>query len=121
MRLEKINLAEKFSRFSEHWSPKIIGELNDHYVKIAKVQGEFVWHSHADEDELFLVVKGRLLIRLRDQEIELAAGEIFIVPRGVEHQTAAIEEAEILLFEPKKISRLGNAKLEPADDQLEWI
>ena len=83
--MEKVNLAEKFSLFDEHWSPKIAGELNDSYVKLVKVQGEFVWHQHAEEDELFLVVKGRLLLKLRDRDVWLEEGEFAIVPRGVEH------------------------------------
>ena len=105
---DKVNLAERFSRFQDRWSPKIVGELNDSYIKLAKVQGEFVWHAHADEDEFFLVVKGRLLIRLRDRDVLLNEGEFFVVPRGVEHLPIAEEEAHILLLEPKATLHTGD-------------
>ena len=104
----KVNLAQKFSLFSEHWSPKIVGELNDSYVKLVKVKGEFTWHSHENEDELFLVVKGRLTIRLRDRDVTLGEGEFFIVPSGVEHLPIAEEEAHILLLEPKTTLNTGD-------------
>ena len=104
---EPVNLAEKFSRIHEHWQPRIVGELNDSYIKLAKVQGEFVWHQHATEDELFLVVKGRLLLRLRDRDVWLNEGEFFIVPRGVEHLPVAEEEVQILLLEPKSTVNTG--------------
>ena len=97
---DKINLAEKFSRISEHWSPKIAGEINDSYVKLVKVKGEFVWHHHENEDELFLVTKGRLQLRFRDREVWLGPGEFFIVPRGVEHMPVAQEETHVVLLEP---------------------
>jgi mannose-6-phosphate isomerase-like protein (cupin superfamily) len=121
MNTYKVNLADKFSLFSELWSPKIVGELNEQFVKIAKVQGEFVWHKHDEEDELFLVTKGRLLIRLKDQEIELNPGEIYIVPRGVEHQTAALEETWIVMFEPKHTKHTGELKTEMTKEELAWI
>lgn len=105
---DKVNLAERFSRFQDRWSPKIVGELNDSYIKLAKLQGEFVWHAHADEDEFFLVVKGRLLIRLRDRDVLLNEGEFFVVPRGVEHLPIAEEEAHILLLEPKATLHTGD-------------
>ncbi len=106
--MEKVNLAHKFSLFQDYWSPKIVGELNDAHVKLAKVKGEFVWHHHAAEDELFLVVKGRLVIRLRDREIPLDPGEFVIIPKGVEHQPVAEEEAHIVLLEPKSTVNTGN-------------
>lgn len=106
--MEKVNLAHKFSRFHDYWSPKIVGELNDAHVKLVKVKGEFVWHHHAAEDELFLVVKGRLVIRLRDRDIRLDPGEFVIVPKGVEHQPVAEEEAHIVLLEPKSTVNTGN-------------
>ena len=109
---DKVNLAERFSRFQDLWSPKIVGELNDSYIKLAKVHGEFVWHAHADEDEFFLVVKGRLLIRLRDREVLLNEGEFFVVPRGVEHLPIAEEEAHILLLEPKATLHTGDVDSE---------
>ena len=106
--MEKINLAEKFRLFDEYWSPRIVGEINDFYVKIAKFKGEFLWHKHDAEDELFLVVKGHLLIKLRDREIDLDAGEFTIIPRGVEHLPIASEEAHVLLLEPKTTRNTGD-------------
>ncbi len=119
--MSKINLAEKFALFSEQWQPKIVGELNGQLVKIAKVQGEFVWHVHENEDELFLVVRGSLTIRLRDRDVELHEGEFFIVPRGVEHQPAAEREAWILLFEPATTLNTGNTQSERTVERLERI
>lgn len=107
--MDKVNLAEKLSAIREKWSPKVVGELNGQYVKLAKVEGEYVWHSHAEEDELFYVVSGRLNIELRDRSVELASGEFFIVPRGVEHKPVAKPEAEIMLFEPASTVNTGNA------------
>jgi len=107
--MEKVNIAQKFSLFDEYWSPRIAGELNDSYVKLAKLKGEFVWHHHEAEDELFLVVKGRLLIRLRDRDIHLEEGEFVIIPKGVEHLPVAEEEAHVLLLEPKStLDIIGN-------------
>ncbi|MGE5278377.1 MAG: cupin domain-containing protein [Acidobacteriota bacterium] len=108
MRVEKVNLAQKLSLFSERWSPKIVGEVNDCYVKLVKVQGEFVWHKHDREDELFLVVSGHLKIRFRDGDLELAPGELVIVPKGVEHMPVAAEEAHLALIEPKTTLNTGN-------------
>ena len=110
--MEKINLADKFALIREHWNPKIIGELNGQHVKLAKVQGAFVWHHHADEDELFLVVKGQLTLRFRDGEVVLNEGECCIVPRGVEHQPVAEEEVHLLLFEPASTRNTGNVENE---------
>ena len=108
--MEKINLARKLSLFQDYWSPKIVGELNDSYVKLVKVRGEFVWHHHDVEDELFLVVKGRLLIRLPDRDVRLEEGEFIIVPRGVEHLPIAEEEAHLLVLEPKSTLNTGNVQ-----------
>jgi len=108
--METVNLAQKFSLFREHWSPKIVGELNDSYVKIVKLQGEFVWHHHETEDELFLVIKGTLLIKLRDRDIWLREGEFTIIPKGVEHLPVADEEAQVLLLEPKSTLNTGNVQ-----------
>ena len=107
--MDKVNLEEKFDLFNDYWSPKIVGELNGQYVKLAKLKGEFMWHHHDDEDELFLVVKGQLTIELRDKDIVLKEGEFFIVPRGVEHRPVAEEEAQVLLFEPKSTLNTGSA------------
>ena len=106
--VSKINLAEKFGCFSDQWSPKIVADLNDSHVKLAKVQGEFVWHAHADEDELFIVVRGELTIELRDGRIILAPGELVVIPRGVEHRPVAEEEVHLLLIEPKSIRHTGD-------------
>ena len=119
--MEQVNLARKFSLFQDFWSPKIVGEVNDSYIKLVKVKGEFVWHHHEAEDELFLVVKGRLLIRLRDRNIRLDEGEFAIIPRGVEHQPAADEEAHILLLEPKSTVNTGNVTNERTVANLERI
>ena len=121
--MDKINLEEKFARFVEHWTPKILAECNDHYVKIAKVQGEMPWHKHANEDELFLVTKGRLIIQLRDREVALNEGEFIVVPKGVEHAPRAEEETHILLFEPKRTAHTGDTQtdLTVAIEDQEWI
>lgn len=103
-----INLQEKFNLISEQWRPKIAGELNDSYVKLAKVQGEFVWHHHENEDELFLVVKGALIIKLRERDLTIHEGEFVIIPKGVEHLPLAEEEVWIMLLEPKTTSNTGN-------------
>jgi len=119
--IEKVNLAHKFSLFQDYWSPKIAGELNDSYVKLAKLKGEFVWHHHEVEDELFLVVKGRLLIKLRDQDIWLEEGEFVIIPRGIEHLPIAEEEAHVLLLEPKSTLNTGEVQNERTVASLERI
>ncbi len=118
---EKVNLAEKFSRFDEYWSPKIVGELNDFQVKLAKLKGEFIWHHHEEEDELFLVVKGRLQIKLRDGEIWLDEGEFVVIPRGVEHLPVASQEVHVLLFEPKSTLNTGNVRGERTVEDLERL
>ena len=119
--MQKVNLAQKLSQFKDYWSPKVVGEINDSYVKLVKFKGEFVWHQHETEDELFLVVKGRLLIKLRDQDIFLEEGEFVIIPRGVEHLPIAEEEAHILLLEPKTTLNTGNVENERTVVDLERI
>ena len=104
----KINLAEKFDRFSDRWSPKIVADLNDSHVKLAKVQGEFVWHRHAEEDELFIVVQGMLTIELRDGQLTLGPGELVVIPKGVEHRPVAQEEVHLMLIEPKATKHTGD-------------
>jgi mannose-6-phosphate isomerase-like protein (cupin superfamily) len=104
-----INLAEKLAQFSDHWAPHVVAQLNEYDVMVVKVQGEFVWHSHADTDDFFLVLKGRLIIRLRDREVALGPGELFVVPRGVEHQPYAEEEVHVLLIEPAGTPNTGDA------------
>ncbi len=105
---DKVNLTEALTRFSELWSPKIVGALNGQHVKLAKLSGEFVWHHHAHQDELFLVLHGCLRLEMRDGVVELRAGELFIVPRGVEHRPVAAEETHVLLFEPAGTLNTGN-------------
>ncbi len=119
--MEKVNLAHKFSLFEDHWSPKIAGEINDSYLKLVKFKGEFVWHRHEAEDELFLVVKGRFLVKLRDRDIWLEEGEFVIVPTGVEHKPIAEEEALVLLLEPKSTLNTGNVRDEKTIADLERI
>jgi mannose-6-phosphate isomerase-like protein (cupin superfamily) len=116
--MRKINLEEKFAAFDDHWSPKIIGELNGQQVKLAKFQGPFVWHHHENEDELFLVHRGHFRLELRDRVLELGPGELVIVPRGVEHRPVADEEVEVLLFEPATTLNTGNVRNERTLDEL---
>jgi mannose-6-phosphate isomerase-like protein (cupin superfamily) len=119
--MKKINLQEKFSLFDEHWSPKTIATLNGQAVKLAKVKGEFVWHDHANEDELFLVVKGELTIVLEKKEEVLKEGELYVVPRGTKHKPIAQEECWILLFEPREIKHTGDEISELSKENEEWI
>ncbi len=118
--MDKVNLVQKFSLFQEYWNPKIAGELNDSFIKLVKLRGEFVWHHHDTEDELFLVIKGRLLIKLRDRDIFLEEGEFVIIPRGVEHLPIAEEEAHVLLLEPKTTLNTGNVRDEKTLLNPEW-
>ena len=115
------NIAEKFSRFNDHWHPRIVGELNGQHVKLAKLKGEFVWHHHEEEDELFLVIKGSLLMKFRDHDVTVNEGEFIIVPRGVEHCPVATEEVEVLLFEPASTINTGEAGGERTVEKPEWI
>ncbi len=119
--MQKVNLAEKFSLFSEHWSPKIVGELNGQHVKLGKLKGEFIWHHHDNEDELFLVVKGRLQMQLREGDIWLEEGEFLIVPKGIEHKPVAPEEVHLLLFEPASTLNTGNVQSERTRSDLQTI
>jgi mannose-6-phosphate isomerase-like protein (cupin superfamily) len=119
--MDKINLAEKLAQFGAYWQPKIVGELNGQQVKLVKLKGEFVWHHHDHEDELFLVVEGRFRMELRDRSIELEAGELLVVPRGVEHRPVADEEASVLLFEPAGTLNTGNTRSERTVDELERL
>lgn len=118
--IEVIDLDSKFALFSEHWHPRIVGELNDSHVKLARLKGEFVWHRHADEDELFLVVDGTLVIKLRDQDLTIRAGQLVIIPRGVEHLPVAAEEVRVLLLEPKSTVNTGDAQSERTV-QADWL
>ena len=123
--MQVVNVADKFTRFSDHFSPKIVGELNDSYVKLVKLKGEFVWHYHEAEDELFLVVKGTLRMGIREdgreREEVVRQGEFIIVPRGVEHRPAADEEVHLMLLEPKTTLNTGNVRNQRTQDELERI
>ena len=119
--MEVVNLAEKLALFSEHWSPRLVGELNGQHVKVVKLLDEFVWHHHEQEDELFLVLSGRLTIRFRDRDAHLGEGEFLIVPRGVEHQPVAEEEVHVLLFEPAGTLNTGNVRGERTVEHLERV
>lgn len=118
---KKINLAEKFALFSDHWSPKIIGELNDNFIKLAKFQGDFVWHKHDDEDELFIVIKGELIIKFRDQTLSAKPGEMILVPKKVEHCPCPKEEVWAMLIEPKTVLNTGDVQDEKTVEKLERI
>ncbi|HEX6552906.1 MAG TPA: cupin domain-containing protein [Ktedonobacteraceae bacterium] len=119
--MEKVNLNQKFGLIQDYWSPKIAGEINDSYIKLVKLKGEFVWHHHETEDELFLVVKGKLLIKLRDRDIWLQEGEFVIIPKGIDHLPIADEEAHVLLLEPKTTLNTGNTQNERTVTNLEQI
>lgn len=119
--MDKVNLNQKFAAIKEHWSPKVVGQLNGQHVKLAKLKGEFVWHHHDHEDELFLVTKGTLRMRMRDKEVQINEGEFFIVPRGVEHQPIADDEVEVVLFEPAGTLNTGNVRNERTVDAPEHL
>jgi len=119
--MSKVNLSDKFSLFEGFWEPKIVGELNDQLVKLAKLKGEFVWHQHEVEDEFFMVIKGHLTIKLRDKDIELDEGEFFIIPKGVEHLPVADNEVHVLMFEPKGTVNTGDTDSEKTITNLETI
>jgi mannose-6-phosphate isomerase-like protein (cupin superfamily) len=119
--LSKINLHQKFSLFNNYWSPKILAQLNGQEVKIAKVKGEFVWHNHSDEDELFFIIKGNLKIEFRDKTISLSEGEMLVVPKSVEHKPVADEEVWLLLFEPINTKHTGDIKHEITVEKYEFL
>jgi mannose-6-phosphate isomerase-like protein (cupin superfamily) len=119
--MEVVNLNEKMAKVKEPWSPKIVGEVNDTYVKIVKFTGEFVWHHHDHEDELFLVLKGRLRMKFRDREVTVTPGEFVIVPKGVEHMPVADEEVQVVLIEPKTTLNTGNVRNERTLPELERL
>lgn len=123
--MEKVNVAQKFSLFADQYSPKIVGELNDSYVKLVKLQGDFVWHHHDAEDELFFVVKGELHMKVREagaeRELLIGPGEFIIIPRGVEHLPSAAEETHVMLLEPKSTLNTGNVENDRTVAELQWI
>ena len=119
--MNKVNLSGKFSLFSEHWTPKIIAELNDYQIKIAKVEGDFVWHNHLDTDEFFLVIEGTLFIEFESETMELETGELCVVPKGVQHRPYAKEECRIMLIEPRGVVNTGGAESELRASNDVWI
>ena len=106
---QAINFQDKLARFSDHWAPKVVAQMNDYQLKLVKIRGEFVWHSHADTDEVFIVLDGRMRIELRDGGVDLGPGEMFVVPKGVEHKPSALDECRILLVEPNGVVNTGDA------------
>lgn len=119
--IEKINIKNKLALFNEYWSPKIVGAINDHHVKLVKLKGDFVWHKHENEDEMFLVLEGQLKIEFRDKTIELNKNEFVIIPRGTEHKPIADEEVSVMLFEPKNTLNTGNTKNNFTKVKVEFI
>jgi mannose-6-phosphate isomerase-like protein (cupin superfamily) len=121
MNFKPINIEEKFTLFTEQWSPKVIAKINDYLVKIGKVQGDFVWHKHDETDELFIVNKGLLRVDFRDGQAILTKGQLLVVPKGVEHKTQADQECELIMFEPEETLNTGNVIDKMTVEQLEWI
>ena len=121
MEYNPINLAEKFGKFSERWSPRVVARLNDYHFKLARIEGEFVWHSHAETDEVFIVVEGEMAIEFRDGRVELRAGEMFVVPRGVEHKPVAARECKLMLVEPAGTINTGDAGGHLTAEDNVWV
>ncbi len=121
MKYEALNFREKLALFDEHWTPKVIAEMNDYQFKIVKIKGDFVWHDHQDTDETFIVLEGKLRIDFRDGEVELSAGEMYVVPKGVEHKPYAEEEVKMLLIEPRGIRNTGEAGGDLTAENDVWI
>lgn len=121
MQRNPINLAEKFTKFSEHWSPRVVAEMNDYQFKLAKIKGEFVWHDHKDTDEVFIVIDGAMRIDFRDGSVELTQGEMFVVPKGVEHKPYAEEECQIMFVETRGVINTGDAGGELTAESDVWV
>lgn len=119
--MDKVNLSEKFNLFQDHWNPRIVGEVDDCYLKVVKFKGDFVWHHHDNEDEMFMVIKGSFVMKLEDRDVQLNEGEFIVIPRGVEHMPIADEEVEVLLIEPKTTLNTGNLKNERTVEVLQQI
>jgi len=119
--MDKVNLSEKFNLFRDHWNPRIVGEVNDCYLKVVKFKGDFVWHHHDQEDEMFMVINGSFVMKLEDRDVELNEGEFIVIPRGVEHMPVADEEVEVLLIEPKTTLNTGNLKNDRTVEVLQQI
>ncbi|WP_313802827.1 cupin domain-containing protein [Cytobacillus sp.] len=121
MAYHPINLSEKISKFTDHWSPKVIGEMNDYQFKLVKIQGDFVWHNHKDTDEVFIVLDGEMAIEFRDGEVKLSKGEMYIVPKGVEHKPYAEKECHVMIVEPRGVVNTGETKGELTAENDVWI
>jgi mannose-6-phosphate isomerase-like protein (cupin superfamily) len=119
--MKSINFADKLSKFSDHWSPKVIAEMNDYQFKLAKLEGEFVWHNHPDTDEVFIVIEGSMKIELEDGVVELSAGEMYVVPKGVMHKPSAEKECQIMLVEPRGVVNTGEADSDLTAENDVWI
>ena len=119
--MKKINLKEKLSKFSDHWSPKIIAEMNDYQFKLVKIKGDFVWHNHADTDEVFIVVEGKMKIEFENETVELNEGEMYVVPKGVEHKPFAEDECKIMLVEPRGVVNTGNTEGDLTASNDVWL
>ena len=119
--MKKINLASKYKRIKEHWSPKVVAEMNDYQFKLAKIKNDFIWHSHEDTDETFIVIEGKISIEFEDETVELSEGEMIVVPKGKKHRPHADEEAKIMLIEPKGIRNTGDIVSDLTSDDNQWI
>ena len=119
--MKKVNLSEKLSEFTDHWSPKIIAEMNNYQFKLVKIEGDFIWHNHSDTDETFIVLEGSMFIELEDETVELNEGEMYVVPRGVNHKPYAIEECKVMLVEPRGVLNTGNINNDLTASNDEWI
>ena len=119
--MKKINLASKYKRIKEHWSPKVVAEMNDYQFKLAKIKNDFIWHSHEDTDETFIVIEGKISIEFEDETIELSEGEMIVVPKGKKHRPYADEEAKIMLIEPKGVRNTGDIVSDLTSDDNQWI
>jgi len=117
----KINLKDKLSMFSEHWSPKVIAEMNDYQFKLVKIQGDFVWHNHTDTDEVFIVIEGEMKIEFENENVELGEGDMYVVPKGVEHKPSAERECKVLLVEPRDVVNTGNTEGDLTASNDVWI
>ena len=119
--MKKINLASKYKRIKEHWSPKVVAEMNDYQFKLAKIKNDFIWHSHEDTDETFIVVEGKICIEFEDETVELSEGEMIVVPKGKRHRPYADKEAKIMLIEPKGVRNTGDIVSDLTSDDNQWI
>ena len=119
--MKKINFSEKLSEFTDHWSPKVIAEMNNYQFKLVKIEGDFIWHHHADTDETFIVIEGSMFIELEDETVELNEGEMYVVPRGVNHKPYALEECKVMLVEPRGVLNTGNKNNDLTASNDEWI